>query len=137
MGTDAPLPPPRAWLPVVTAVLARPRLWFVAVRQVFVGHHDLLTRLATGGPQDAADAGGVERLNQLLEGETILAYTTGWLGRWRFQRSLYGELEVSRTRLPWTRRRVWSLLTGAASLILWLVVLDAFVKLVLVELPSS
>lgn len=36
MGTDAPLPPPRAWLPVVAAVLVRPRLWFVAVRQVFV-----------------------------------------------------------------------------------------------------
>jgi len=107
-----------------------------SVRQVFVGHHDLVTRLATGGPPDAADAGGVERLRQLLEGETILAYTTGWLGRWRFQRSLYGELEASRTRLPWTRRRVWSLLTGAASLILWLVVLNAFVKLVLVELPS-
>jgi len=36
MVTDAPLPPPRAWLPVVAAVLARPRLWLVALRQVFV-----------------------------------------------------------------------------------------------------
>ena len=56
-----------------------------SVRQVFVGHHDHVIRLATGGPPDAADAGGVECLRQLLEGETILAYTTGWLGRWRDQ----------------------------------------------------
>ena len=36
MATDAPLPPLRAWLPVVAAVLARPRLWGTAVRQVLV-----------------------------------------------------------------------------------------------------
>ena len=41
MGTagpsnELPLPPARAWLPAVTAVLVRPRLWFVAVRQLFV-----------------------------------------------------------------------------------------------------
>lgn len=31
---DAPLPPPGAWWPVVGAVLARPRLWWTAARQV-------------------------------------------------------------------------------------------------------
>jgi hypothetical protein len=108
-----------------------------SVRQVFVGHQDLLTRLATGDTPDAADAGDVERLRELLEGKTVLGYTTGWLGRWRFQRSLFGELEASRPRLPWTGRRVVSLLTGAASLIVWVVVVDAFVRLVLAELPPS
>jgi hypothetical protein len=36
MATDSPLPALRAWWPAVLAVLARPRLWAVAVRQVLV-----------------------------------------------------------------------------------------------------
>jgi hypothetical protein len=36
MATDAPLPRPRAWLPVVGAVLARPRLWPTALRQALI-----------------------------------------------------------------------------------------------------
>lgn len=36
MSTDAPLPPPRDWRPVVAAVLARPSLWPTALRQAMV-----------------------------------------------------------------------------------------------------
>jgi hypothetical protein len=36
MVADAPLPPLRAWLPSVRAVLARPVLWPTALRQLFV-----------------------------------------------------------------------------------------------------
>jgi hypothetical protein len=35
-STEPPLPSLRAWRPAVTAVLVRPRLWLVAVRQLFV-----------------------------------------------------------------------------------------------------
>ena len=35
-ATEQPLPALRAWLPAVGAVLARPRLWWTAIRQVFV-----------------------------------------------------------------------------------------------------
>ena len=36
MAADAPLPALRSWLPAVGAVLVRPRLWWTAIRQVFV-----------------------------------------------------------------------------------------------------
>jgi hypothetical protein len=108
------------------------------VRQIFVGHLDLVTPLATGGEVSVEDEDttSVDRLRQLLEGEVVLAYTTGWLGRWRFRRSLYGALEAARTPLPWDRRRVVRLLAGTAGLVLWFAAIDSLVDLVLAELPS-
>jgi hypothetical protein len=111
-----------------------------SVGQVFVGRLDLVTALGTVGDVPITDrnedAASADRLRQLLEGEAVLAYTTDWLGRWRFRRSLYGALEAARGPLLWNQRRLVRLLAGTVGLVLWVVSLNALVELVLAELPS-
>ena len=108
------------------------------VRQVFVGQLDLVTALSEGGevPTEADDVASVDELRRLLEGEVVLAYTTGWLGRLRFRRSLLGLLEASRGRVPWDRRRLTRVVAGTTGLVLWVLALDALVDLVQEALPS-
>lgn len=99
------------------------------VRAVFVGHRDLVTaisgRAETVGGAGANDA---DRMHQLLEDEPILAYTTGWLGRQRFHRALYGELESSRASVPWTGRRAARSLVTATCLMFWGISINALVQ---------
>jgi hypothetical protein len=81
-------------------------------RTVFVGHRDLVAPLADPAaipvPADRADdtaAAMVDRLRDLLDGREVLAYTTGLMGRLRFRRALYAELEDTLPRQRWTWRR--------------------------------
>ena len=89
-------------------------------RTVFVGHRDLVRPLAEpSAPQhaDPAAAERFDRLRRLLDGREVLAYTTDLMGRTRFRRALFAELEDTLPRRRWTWPRVLRallLLIGAA-----------------------
>ena len=99
---------------------------------VYVGERAAVTALATadGATSDGA-AGGVTALRAALDGRDVLAYTTGWWGRIRFQQSLFADLEAAaaRTRIDAraARRLVWRLV-GTACLGYGLVQAVAFVR---------
>ncbi|MFE0514980.1 hypothetical protein [Streptomyces sp. NPDC058964] len=91
-------------------------------RCVYVGHLDRLRRFtANSGAVDvlAVPAGSViGRLETLLDGKEVLAYTTGWRGRRRFARALFARLEAL-PRSPEdrhrTRRLALAQLAGVAA----------------------
>jgi hypothetical protein len=66
-------------------------------RCVFVGEYARVAHLGTPAPAD----GGVQQVQRLLDGRTVLAYTTDAAGTKRFTRALRGTLEQS-LRIPLT-----------------------------------
>src|SRR5262249_29608431 len=64
---------------------------------VFVGEYARVAHLGTPAPAE----GGVRQVQRLLDGRTILAYTTDVAGTARFTRALRGTLE-QRLRIPLT-----------------------------------
>jgi hypothetical protein len=78
-------------------------------RTVFVIHRDRLHELA--GPH----SGGSHRLSRLLDGREVLAYSPTFLGRLRFQRALFGQLESTRLPEKLTWRRVVRMLFTVAG----------------------
>lgn len=71
------------------------------VEEVFVGHAERIRQLADEPQSTGVDTGAVskvQRLQQLLDRNEVLMYTVGFLGRYRFERALFGELEDTRPR---------------------------------------
>lgn len=79
---------------------------------VYVGERSDLATLDRADPEDA-----VRLLQRALDGREVLAYTTGWWGRIRFQQSLFDELEAAAPQIALdarsVRRTVWLLVSTA------------------------
>ncbi len=96
---------------------------------VLVGHRDLVAPLALPDGGSAPDP-SVHALRGLLDGHEILAYTNGAIGRWRFERALFCDLESVRPRRPRTGRDVVRTLVAAAALATFAAAVVATVRLV-------
>src|SRR5262245_52572638 len=67
-------------------------------RIVYVAEREHVERLVGDAPPDIEPTAAAERdrLRAFLDGRRILAYTQTFMGRLRFQRALFGELEATR-----------------------------------------
>jgi hypothetical protein len=98
---------------------------------VFVGRHDRAVALAGAAPPGGQPATWAwPRLAQLLDGREILAYTTGLVGRWRFQRALFGVLEDAAPRRPARRADVIRFVLVLAGMVGFALAVRAAVTLV-------
>lgn len=104
-------------------------------RLVLIGERDHLRQIVESESIGAAEGDQqLARLRSLLDGRHVLSYTDDLLGRWRFQRALFGDMEATRAHLAWqprTLKRAAFALGGVAAFVMGV---NAAVSMVLNEL---